>query len=94
VAGGGVVLDRHLLHGHIGWVLAYSITSPFRKPVGFDTEAFFTGQFLGVSDSFWSVGGSSSGIDTLDAWAIVLVADTRRRPCIELASTLIPLMAL
>jgi len=48
VAGGGVVLDRHLLHGHIGWVLAYFYYS-FRKPVGFDTEAFFTGQFL-VSD--------------------------------------------
>jgi NSS family neurotransmitter:Na+ symporter len=81
----------------IGWVLAYFYFS-FGSQWGSDTEAFFTGQFLGVSDSFWSVGGFQFGvlIPFLIAWAIVfwlLIRGVGRG--IELAAkVLIPLMAL
>ncbi len=81
----------------IGWVLAYFYYS-FGSQWGSDTEGFFTGQFLGVSDSFWSVGGLQLKvlIPFLIAWAIVfwlLIRGVGRG--IELASkVLIPLMAL
>ena len=39
----------------IGWVLSYTYFS-FGNQWGSDTESFFTGQFLGVSDSFWNIG--------------------------------------
>jgi NSS family neurotransmitter:Na+ symporter len=81
----------------IGWVLAYFYFS-FGSQWGSDTEGFFTGEFLGVSDSFWSVGGLQFGvlIPFVIAWAIVfwlLIRGVGRG--IELASKiLIPLMAI
>ena len=81
----------------IGWVLAYFYFS-FGAQWGSDTEAFFTGEFLGVSDSFWSVGGLQFGvlIPFVIASAIVfwlLIRGVGRG--IELAAkVLIPLMAL
>ena len=81
----------------IGWVLAYFYFS-FGSQWGSDTEGFFTGEFLGVSDSFWSVGGLQFGvlIPFVIAWAIVfwlLIRGVGRG--IELASKiLIPLMVI
>ena len=56
----------------IGWVLSYTYFS-FGTQWGSDTEGFFTGQFLGVSDSFWSVGFIQWRlfIALAIAWAIV-----------------------
>ncbi|HEV2091796.1 MAG TPA: hypothetical protein VGR18_01390, partial [Rubrobacter sp.] len=56
----------------IGWVLAYFYYS-FGSQWGSKADAFFTGQFLGVSDSFWSVGGFQLRvlIPFVIAWAIV-----------------------
>lgn len=81
----------------IGWVLAYVYFS-FGTQWGSDTEGFFLGNFLGVSDSFWSVGGIQLKvlIPFVIAWAIVywlMVRGVSRG--IELsARVLIPLMAL
>ena len=81
----------------IGWVLAYLYFS-LGSQWGSDTEGFFLGNFLGVSDSFWSVGGLQLKvlIPFLIAWAIVywlLIRGVSRG--IELSSRiLIPLMAL
>lgn len=56
----------------IGWVLAYFYYS-LGTQWGSDTEGFFLGSFLGVSDSFWSVGGIQFKVllPFLIAWAIV-----------------------
>lgn len=56
----------------IGWVLAYLYYS-FGTQWGSDTEGFFLGNFLGLSDSFWSVGGLQLKvlIPFVIAWAIV-----------------------
>jgi neurotransmitter:Na+ symporter, NSS family len=81
----------------IGWVLAYLYYS-FGTQWGSDTEGFFLGNFLGLSDSFWSVGGLQLKvlIPFVIAWAIVywlLIRGVSRG--IELsARVLIPLMAL
>lgn len=81
----------------IGWVLAYLYYS-FGTQWGSDTEGFFLGNFLGLSDSFWSVGGLQLKvlIPFVIAWAIVywlLIRGVSRG--IELAArVLIPLMAL
>jgi NSS family neurotransmitter:Na+ symporter len=77
----------------LGWVLAYTYFS-FGSQWGSDTETFFTGNFLGVSDSFWSVGGFQFKVllPVLIMWAVVywlLVRGINRG--IELASrVLIP----
>lgn len=81
----------------IGWVMAYLYFS-IGTQWGSDTEAFFTGTFLGVSDSFWSVGGLQLQVlvPFVIAWAIVywlMIRGVGRG--IELAARiLIPLMAL
>lgn len=81
----------------IGWVLAFFYFS-IGTQWGSDTEAFFTGTFVGVSDSFWSVGGIQFKvlIPFLVAWAIVywlLIRGVGRG--IELAArVLLPLMFL
>ena len=56
----------------IGWVLSYTYFS-FGTQWGSDTEGFFTGQFLGVSDSFWNIGFIQWRlfIALAVAWAIV-----------------------
>lgn len=56
----------------IGWVLSYTYFS-FGNQWGSDTESFFTGQFLGVSDSFWNIGFIQWRlfIALAAAWAIV-----------------------
>ena len=77
----------------LGWVLAYTYFS-FGSQWGSDTETFFTGNFLGVSDSFWNVGGFQFKVllPVLIMWAVVywlLVRGINRG--IELASrVLIP----
>ena len=81
----------------IGWVLAYLYYS-FGTQWGSDTEGFFLSNYLGLSDSFWSVGGLQLKvlIPFVIAWAIVywlLIRGVSRG--IELAAKiLIPLMAL
>ena len=81
----------------IGWVLAFFYFS-IGTQWGSDTEAFFTGTFVGVSDSFWSIGGIQFKvlIPFLVAWAIVywlLIRGVGRG--IELAARiLLPLMFL
>jgi NSS family neurotransmitter:Na+ symporter len=81
----------------IGWVLAYFYFS-LGTQWGSDTEGFFLGSFLGVSDSFWSVGGVQLKvlIPFLIAWAIVYWLLRRGvGRGIEFASKiLIPLMVL
>lgn len=80
----------------LGWVLAYTYFS-FGTQWGSDTEGFFTGNYLGVSDSFWSVGGLQFKVllPVIIMWAIVyflLVRGVSRG--IELASRiLIPTLA-
>jgi len=56
----------------IGWVLSYTWFS-IGTQWGDDTEGFFTGQYLGVSESFWQVGGIRWGVllALLVGWAIV-----------------------
>ena len=77
----------------LGWVLAYTYYS-FGTQWGSDTEGFFLGNYLGVSDSFWAVGGLQLKvlIPVVIMWAIVyflLVRGVSRG--IELASrVLIP----
>jgi NSS family neurotransmitter:Na+ symporter len=75
----------------LGWVLAYTYFS-FGTQWGSDTEGFFTGDFLGVSDSFWSVGGFQLGVllPVLIMWAVVywLLARGINRG-IELASRIL-----
>jgi NSS family neurotransmitter:Na+ symporter len=79
----------------IGWVLSYTYYS-FGTQWGSDTEGFFTGNYLGVSESFWSVGGIQWKVllAGVIAWAIVywlLQRGVSRG--IELASrVLIPLL--
>lgn len=75
----------------LGWVLAYTYFS-FGTQWGSDTETFFTGNFLGVSDSFWSVGGFQFKVllPVLIMWAVVywlLVRGINRG--IELASRIL-----
>jgi NSS family neurotransmitter:Na+ symporter len=80
----------------LGWVLAYTYFS-FGTQWGSDTEGFFTGSFLGVSDSFWNIGGFQFKVllPALIVWAVVywlLVRGINRG--IELASRiLIPALA-
>lgn len=80
----------------LGWVLAYTYFS-FGTQWGSDTERFFTGNFLGVTDSFWNVGSLQLKVllPVLLMWALVyylLVRGVRRG--IELASRiLIPTLA-
>ncbi len=80
----------------IGWVLAYTYFS-FGTQWGSDTESFFTGEFLGVTDSFWEIGGLQWRVllPVLIVWAIVywlLMRGVSRG--IELASRiLIPTLA-
>jgi len=81
----------------IAWVLAYLYYS-IGSQWGSDTEGFFLGDFVGLSDSFWSVGGIQLKVlvPYLIAWVIVLwllIRGVSRG--IQLASmVLIPLMAL
>ncbi|MGB3684087.1 MAG: sodium-dependent transporter [Rubrobacteraceae bacterium] len=81
----------------LGWVLAYTYFS-FGTQWGSDTETFFTGNFLGVSDSFWNVGGFQFKVllPVLIMWVLVywlLVRGINRG--IELASRiLIPALVL
>jgi NSS family neurotransmitter:Na+ symporter len=81
----------------IGWVLAYLYYS-FGTQWGSDTEGFFLGNFLGLSDSFWSVGGLQLKvlIPFVIAWAIVywLLRRGVSRGIELSARVLIPLMAL
>lgn len=75
----------------LGWVLAYTYFS-FGTQWGSDTETFFTGNFLGVSDSFWSIGGFQFKVllPVLIMWALVywlLVRGINRG--IELASRIL-----
>ena len=80
----------------LGWVLAYTYFS-FGTQWGSDTEGFFTGEYLGVSDSFWNVGGLQFNVllPVLLMWGVVyflLVRGVSRG--IELASRiLIPTLA-
>ncbi len=75
----------------LGWVLAYTYFS-FGTQWGSDTEGFFTGSFLGVSDGFWSVGGFQFKVllPVLIMWAVVywLLARGINRG-IELASRIL-----
>lgn len=81
----------------LGWVLSYTYFS-IGTQWGSDTEAFFTGNFLGVSDSFWSVGGLQLKVllPVVIMWAVVywlLVRGVSRG--IELSSKiLIPALVL
>jgi neurotransmitter:Na+ symporter, NSS family len=81
----------------IGWVLAYIYFS-FGAQWGSDTEGFFLGNFVGLSDSFWSVGGLQLKvfIPFVIAWAIVywLMIRGVSRGIQLSAMVLIPLMAL
>ena len=95
VAGSFVISTYYMVI--LGWVLAYTYFS-FGTQWGSDTEGFFTGNFLGVSDSFWSVGGFQFKVllPVLIMWAVVywlLVRGINRG--IELASRiLIPALVL
>lgn len=75
----------------LGWVLAYTYFS-FGTQWGSDTEGFFTGNFLGVSEGFWSVGGFQLKVllPVLIMWAVVywLLARGVNRG-IELASRIL-----
>ncbi|HZC02342.1 MAG TPA: sodium-dependent transporter, partial [Gammaproteobacteria bacterium] len=81
----------------IGWVLAYLYYS-IGTQWGSDTEGFFLGNFIGLSDSFWSVGGIQLKvlIPFVVAWAIVywLMVRGVSRGIQVSAMVLIPLMAL
>src|SRR5918993_864673 len=81
----------------IGWVLAYIYFS-IGSQWGSDTEGFFLGNFVGLSDSFWSVGGLQLKvfIPFVIAWAIVywLMIRGVSRGIQLSAMVLIPLMAL
>lgn len=89
VAGSFVISTYYMVI--LGWVLAYTYFS-FGTQWGSDTEGFFTGDFLGVSDSFWSVGGFQLGVllPVLIMWAVVywLLARGINRG-IELASRIL-----
>ena len=94
VAGSFVISTYYMVI--LGWVLAYTYFS-FGTQWGSDTEGFFTGSYLGVTDSFWNVGGLQLKvlIPVLIMWAVVyflLVRGVNRG--IELASRiLIPTLA-
>ncbi len=94
VAGSFVISTYYMVI--LGWVLAYTYFS-FGTQWGSDTEGFFTGDYLGVTDSFWNVGGLQLSvlIPVLIMWAAVyflLVRGVNRG--IELASRiLIPTLA-
>lgn len=94
VAGSFVISTYYMVI--LGWVLAYTYFS-FGTQWGSDTEGFFTGQFLGVSDSYWSMGGLQLNvlIPVLMMWAVVYLLLLRGiRRGIELASRiLIPTLA-
>ncbi|MDQ4106543.1 MAG: sodium-dependent transporter [Actinomycetota bacterium] len=91
VAGSFIISTYYMVI--LGWVLAYTYFS-LGTQWGSDTEGFFTGNFLGVTDSFWSVGGFQFKVllPVLIMWAVVywlLVRGINRG--IELASrVLIP----
>ena len=89
VAGSFVISTYYMVI--LGWVLAYTYFS-FGTQWGSDTEGFFTGNFLGVSDSFWSVGGFQFKVllPVLIMWAVVywLLARGVNRG-IELASRIL-----
>ena len=93
-AGSFIIITYYMVI--LGWVLAYTYYS-FGTQWGSDTEGFFTGDYLGVSDSFWSVGGLQLKvlIPVVIMWAVVyylLVRGVSRG--IELASrVLIPTLA-
>ncbi|MGF1470533.1 MAG: sodium-dependent transporter [Rubrobacteraceae bacterium] len=93
-AGSFIIITYYMVI--LGWVLAYTYYS-FGTQWGSDTEGFFTGNYLGVSDSFWSVGGLQLKvlIPVVIMWAIVyflLIRGVSRG--IELASRiLIPTLA-
>jgi len=55
----------------IGWVLSYCYYS-FGTQWGSDPDAFFNGSYLGLTDSFWIVGGMQWKVllTTAIAWAI------------------------
>lgn len=81
----------------IGWVLAYLYFS-LGTQWGSDTEGFFLGNFVGLSDSFWSTGGIQLKvlIPFVIAWIIVfwlLIRGVGRGIQLS-AMVLIPLMAL
>lgn len=94
VAGSFVISTYYMVI--LGWVLAYTYFS-FGTQWGSDTEGFFTGSYLGVTDSFWNVGGFQLKvlIPVVIMWAAVyflLVRGVNRG--IELASrVLIPTLA-
>ncbi|MDQ4084236.1 MAG: sodium-dependent transporter [Actinomycetota bacterium] len=56
----------------LGWCLSYIVYS-FGSQWGQDTETFFLSEYLGISDSFWSVGGLQLKvlIPLLVAWVLV-----------------------
>ena len=94
VAGSFVISTYYMVI--LGWVLAYTYFS-FGTQWGSDTEGFFTGNYLGVTESFWTVGGLQLKVllPVLLMWGIVyflLVRGVSRG--IELASrVLIPTLA-
>lgn len=81
----------------VGWALSYTYYS-FGTKWGEDTEAFFFGNFLGTSDSFWEVGGLQLKvlIPFLIVWAIAYYIMQRGvRKGIEVANKiLMPLLIL
>ena len=93
-AGSFVIITYYMVI--LGWVLAYTYFS-IGTQWGSDTEGFFTGNYLGVSDSFWSVGGLQLKVllPVVIMWAVVyylLVRGVSRG--IELSSRiLIPTLA-
>lgn len=94
VAGSFVISTYYMVI--LGWVLAYTYFS-FGTQWGSDTEGFFTGNYLGVTDNFWDVGGLQLNVlaPVLLMWGIVyfLLARGVGRG-IELASRiLIPTLA-
>lgn len=81
----------------IGWVLAYLYYS-IGTQWGSETEGFFLGEFVGLSDSFWSVGSLQFKVllPFVISWAIVywLLIRGVGRGIQMAAMVLIPLMAL
>jgi NSS family neurotransmitter:Na+ symporter len=70
VVGSFIIITYYIVI--IGWVLSYTFYS-IGTQWGSDTEAFFSGQYLGTSDSFWQVGGLQLKVllPVLIVWAIV-----------------------